>query len=86
MYVIFYANPSKAGEPVLVKKYFESKQIDEVLLTIKKHLNIDNDENSTVFVKCFEYITIKETERQNLLIGDETGHRKADKKDIYDFL
>ena len=57
-------------------RYFESKQFDESMLTIKQHLNIYINEISTVIDKYLECIVKMEKEYQTLFIGNRNDNRK----------
>ena len=76
----------KGGRVCAFKRNFESKQFDEKLLTIKKHLNIHDNEISIVIDEYLEYAAIKEKEYQRLFVGDESDIRKKDKKVMEDFI
>ena len=81
----FIRKSIKGGRICALNRYFKSKQIGEIMLTIKKHLKIGDDEISPLIDEYLKYITIKEKEYEKLFIGEETDYRKIDKKGIEDF-
>ena len=66
-------------------RYFESKEVDEIPSTEKKHPNIDDDDSSTVIDKYLEYIRVKGKKYQTLFIGKEIDSHKLDLK-MEDFI
>ena len=62
MYVIFIRKSIKGARVCASTGFFESKQFDEIFLTITKHLNIHANGISSVIDKYLESKAIKEKE------------------------
>ena len=60
--------------------FSDSKQFDKILLTTKKHLNIYDNEISTVIDKYLQNIAIKEKEYQIVFKADESDYCKIGTK------
>ena len=77
---IFIGETVKSRRVVSFLTYFESKQFVEVILTIKKHAHICDDEITFVIDIYQEYIAIKEEKNHTMFLGDRTEYRKFCKK------
>ena len=58
----FVRRSKKGGRCGLFKRYFESKQFDEIMLTIEKHLKIDDNEVSNILDEYLKYINTQRAE------------------------
>ena len=82
----FIRKSIKSGRVYAFIGSFESKQFDEILLNIKKHLSIYDIEISTLIDKYLEYIAIKEKENQTVFVGDENDYCKKGQKGMEEFI
>ena len=57
-----------------------------MLLTVRKQLNVYDNDISTVIDKYLEYIALKEKEYQTVFRGTESDHRKVGKKEMVEFI
>ena len=67
-------------------RYFESRQFDEIMTTIKKHLKINDDEISNIIDTYLKYINNKRKEYKLEFENGEKDYRKINKKELDDFI
>ena len=82
----FIRKSIKVGRVGAFIRYFESKQCEEILNTIKKHLKINDNEISNIIDKYLNYIN---TKRNKFILEFENGekdYRKINKKELDNFL
>ena len=82
----FIRKSIKRGRCGAYNKYFESKQFDELLSTIKTHLKINDKEISNIIDTYLKYINNKHNEFKLEFKNNEKDHRKINKKEIDKFL
>ena len=76
----FIRKSIKCGRVAALNRYFESNQCEEILNTIKKHLKIDDNENSNIIDKYLNYINTKREECTLEFENGEKDYRKKIKK------
>ena len=67
-------------------RFFESNQCEEILITIKKHLKIDDNEISKIIDKYLKYISTKRDGFKTEFENNEKDYRKINKKKLEKFL
>ena len=82
----FIRKSIKGGRVGSYIRYFEQKQCDEILLTIKKHLKINNNGISNIVYEYFKYFKTKHNEFKSKFENDEKDYRKLNKKELDKFL
>ena len=82
----FIRKSIKGGTVRALKRYFESILFDEKLLTIRKHLNLYDDNISIVTENYIDNIGKNETKYQTMSIGNENIYRKIDEKKMEEFV
>ena len=82
----FIRKSIKGGRVGAFNRYFESKQCEEILNIIKKHLKINDNEISNIIDKYLKYINTKREEFKLEFKNDEKDYRKRNKKEFDNFL
>ena len=82
----FLRKSIKGGRCGSYIRYFESKQFDEIMSTIKKHLKINDNEISNIVDEYLKYINNKRKEYKLELENNEKDCRKIIKKELDDFI
>ena len=82
----FIRRSIKGGRVGAFNRYFESKQCEEILNTIKNHLKINDNEISNIIDKYLKYINNKREEFKLIFENGEKDYRKINKKELDDFL
>ena len=76
----FIRKSIKGGRVGAFNRYFESNQCEELLNTIKKHLKINDKENSYIIDELLKYINTKREEFKLEFTNGEKDYRKINKK------
>ena len=84
-YVILYASPMKVEGLVFLIDTSSQNNLMKYL-TIKRHLNIYDNEMSTVINNYLETLGEKEKEYQTLFIDIQNNYRKMYKKEMEEFV
>ena len=82
----FIRKSIKGGRVGVFIRYFESKQCEQILNTIKIHLKINDNEISNIIDKYLKYINIKREEFKLEFENGENDYRKINKKELDKFL
>ena len=82
----FIRKSIKGGRCGAFNRYFESKQCEEILNIIKKHLKIKDNEISIIIDKYLKYINTKREEFKLEFKNGEKDYRKINTKELDDFL
>ena len=82
----FIRKSIKGGRCGSYIRYFESKQFDEIMSTIKKHLKINDNETSNKVDEYLKYINNKRKEYKLEFENNEKDYRKIIKKELDDFI
>ena len=82
----FIRKSIKGGRVGAFNRYFESKQCEEILNTIKTHLKINDNEISNIIDKYLKYINTKRDEFKLEFENGEKDYRKINKKELDNFL
>ena len=82
----FIRKSIKGGRVGAFNRYFESKQCEEILNTIKTHLKINDNEISNIIDKYLKYINTKRDEFKLEFENGEKDYRKINKKELDKFL
>ena len=82
----FIRKSIKGGRVGAYNRYFESKHIDEIMLTIKKHLKINDNEISHIVDEYLKYINTKRDEFKLQFEKAEKDYRKIINKELEKFL
>ena len=82
----FIRKSIKGGRCGSYIRYFESKQFDEIMSTIKKHLKINDNEISNIVDEYLKYINNKRKEYKLEFENNEKDYRKIIKKELDDFI
>ena len=78
----FFRKSLTGGRVGAFNRYFESNQCEEILITIKKHLKMNNNEISNIIDEYLEYITIKRDEFKLEFENGEKDYRKVNEKEL----
>ena len=79
-YVRDFIRRSIKGRCGAFNRYIESKQFDEIMLTIKKHLKMNDNELSNIVDEFLKYINSKRGEFQLEFENGEKDYRKMKKE------
>ena len=82
----FIRKSIKGGRVGAFNRYFESKQCEEILNIIKKHLKINDNEISKILDEYLKYINTKRDEFKLNFENNEKDYRKINKKELDKFL
>ena len=82
----FIRKSIKGGRVCAFVRYFESKQCEQILNTIKNHLKIKDNEISKIIDNYLKYINIKRDEFKLEFENGEKDYRKINKKELDNFL
>ena len=82
----FIRKSIKGGRVGAFVRYFESKQCEQFLNTVKIHLKIKDNEISNIFDEYLKYINIKRDKFKLEFEKDEKDYRKINKKELDNFL
>ena len=82
----FIRESIKGGRCGAFIRYFESNQCENILNTIKNHLNINDNEISNIIDKYLYYINTKSDKFKLQFENDEKDYRKINKKELEKFL
>ena len=82
----FIRKSIKGGRCGAFIRYFESKQCEEILNTIKKHMKINDNEISNIIDEYLNYINTKREEYTLEIENGEKDYRKINKKELEKFL
>ena len=82
----FIRKSIKGGRVGAFNRYFESKQCEEILNTIKKHLKIKDNEISIIIDKYLKYINTKREEFKLEFENEEKDYRKINTNELDNFL
>ena len=81
----FLRRSIKGGRCGSCNKYFEFKQFDEIMLTTKKQLKINENEISIIVDEYLKYINVKRDEFKLEFESGEKDYRKINKKELDKF-
>ena len=82
----FIRKSIKGGRIGAFVRYFESKQCEQILNTIKIHLKIKDNEISNIIDNYLKYINIKRNEYKLEFENGEKDYRNINKKELDKFL
>ena len=81
----FIRKSIKGGRCGAFIRSFESKQFDEIMSTIKKHLKLNDNEISNIIDEYLKYINTKRDEYTLEFENGEKDYRKTNKKELEKF-